>query len=211
MCAGFFVLSAAVLTLLNKYATVRPLKRNDRIRRKSALTNRRVPFWDESNSGVTMSEELILTRGQANVIMAGHVINCDATPFIPNGWTLASEHDQISSRVRGKVSWDAAKFGQVVSKKQTTGWVRGTGLYKSLLGEPVLPANCLDYLLANQELIPNSLRGKALVFWGTIYRNDNGLPVVRCMCWNRTRWHWDHDWLGNKFTSRSPATVLLTS
>ena len=48
-----------------------------------------------------------------------------------------------------------------------------------------ISASVLDYLLANQELIPNEWKGKRIFFFGTIYRAMmNGEQCVRYLSWS---------------------------
>lgn len=53
----------------------------------------------------------------------------------------------------------------------------------NLADKPVLNANVLDYLLARQELIPAEWKGKAVFFWGAIYRYPDGNLCVRRLYW----------------------------
>ena len=109
--------------------------------------------------------------GQAEIVIPEHVIDCDADPYIPNGWSL-EEH-----RRGGAFTWDkgAQENALYLSKKQKGGkWMEGTKLCKELANESVLNANVLDYLLLHTHLIPEEWKRKYVFFWGTIYRDPGG-------------------------------------
>lgn len=139
-------------------------------------------------------------RGRAEITLAPHVIDCDATPFVPHGWML-EDHQK-----GGKFKWDPTKvelYRTLSQKKDKHTW--GNLLHKELKDMPVLNANVLDYLFANQELIPEEWKENTngntiyIFFWGTIYRNsDDGLHV-RCLSWRGARWGLSSRWLGGAF------------
>src|SRR3989344_5319984 len=81
---------------------------------------------------------------------------------------------------------------------------------QKLQGEPVLNANILDYLLANPQLIPEEWKGKAVFFWGTIYRyrHSYGHLFVRYLYWDGEQWLWDYRWLDFDFLGGHPAALL---
>ena len=114
-----------------------------------------------------------------------HVIDLDAEPFVPDGWKV-EEHQK-----GGQFKWDASKVALYLSKKQQGGsFIEGNKLREGLKRKRVYNANLLDYLLANPDLIPEGWKGKAVFFWGTIYRNSDGYLCVRYLYWNDDRWDW---------------------
>lgn len=120
-----------------------------------------------------------------------NIIDCDANPFIPDGWKV-EEH-----RYGGPFKWDTAQVQLFLAEGQQNGkTMDGNRLRKDLAGKPVLNANVLDYLLANPHLIPEEWKGKTIFFWGTVYRDSDGYLCVRCLRWNGDRWDWDYHWLG---------------
>lgn len=131
----------------------------------------------------------------------GHLIDCDAAPFIPNGWSV-EEHKK-----GGHLKFDPAKVFLYLSKKQKKKSIGGYDLREELSGKPVMNANVLDYLLAHQELIPESWKGELIFFWGTIYRYYIGHLGVRCLGWSGSRWYWCHVWLGGNFDADYPAAI----
>ena len=146
--------------------------------------------------------------GQAEITYPEHLINCDAAPFVPQGWEMA-EH-----RKTGIWKWDPAKVAFHLSKRQERGsFIEGNKLLKELEEKPVLNANVLDYLLAHQELIPESWKKdengniRYIFFWGTIYRRSGGRLGVRYLYWDGCRWHWDCGWLAGGFRDQNPAAL----
>jgi len=151
--------------------------------------------------GDIFAQILLVLRGQAKVVSA-HIIDCDANPFVPDGW-------QVEEHIKGgQLAFDPAKINLYLSKGQKKGKViQGHNLRKELKGQPVLNANVLDYLLAHPELIPEEWKSKAVFFWGTIYRGSDGGLYVRYLCWGGGRWDWRCRWLGSGFRGYDPAAV----
>lgn len=136
-----------------------------------------------------------------------HVINCSATPHVPDGWSIQPE-DQIASHFTGEFIWSPDKVRLHLDPAQEGGgYIVGVELAKKLEGQPVLPANVLDYLLNHPELIPSDWRGKAVFFWGTVYCVEDGNLYVRCLCWNDGHWSWHYYRLGRDWHSLHPAAV----
>jgi len=140
-------------------------------------------------------------RGDAEVVIKTHVIDCDANPYVPNNWKV-EEHIK-----GGELRWNPDEVELYLCDKQKGGTIEGNELRKLLKGKPVLNANVLDYLLANPQLIPEEWKDKAVFFWGTIYRGLHGLVFVRYLFWSGDRWYWDFDWLGNDFDDNDPAVL----
>lgn len=167
-----------------------------------------------SNSDVSKMAEnemicqnfLAVLRGNAMVECVKHIIDCDAEPYIPEGWSIHPE-DQIQSRVTGQFEFDPSKAGLFLTDKQKVSYEIGNDLKQALEGQPVLPANVLDYLLAHPEAIPESWKGKYIFFWGTIYRYSGGYLIVRYLCWRGDRWFWSDRWLDYGWDVNFPAAV----
>lgn len=130
-------------------------------------------------------------------------IDCDASPFIPDGWSV-EEHKKM-----GKLRIDPSKIVLYLDENQKDGKsVEGDELRNKLMEKQVLNANVLDYLLANTESIPESWKDKGVYFWGTIYRNAGGNLCVRCLFWNGGQWYWSFNWLGGDWCASNPAAML---
>ena len=129
-------------------------------------------------------------------------IDCGADPFVPNGWKVESHQKD------GIIRWSLQDTVLYLSKKQKDGGViSGYDLQKELAAKKVLNANVLDYLLAHQHLIPESWKGKAVFFWGTIYRDASGNLYVRYLYWIGVRGVWHCHWLGSGFGSNFPSAL----
>lgn len=144
--------------------------------------------------------------GHAVINVVEHVIDCDAQPFVPDGWSV-EEHQK-----GGAFKWDkeTQKDALYLSKGQAgSKYLEGNKLRKELTDKstPVLNANALDYLLANPHLIPEEWKGKYVFFWGTVYRDRDGSLYVRCLYWGDGGWDWGSYWLGHGFRGDDPAAV----
>lgn len=164
--------------------------------------------WEISDfSSLTQSEEkcrkvLQYLRGFAEITPVEYTIDCDTPPVIPGGynWTV-EEH-----RKGGQWKWDPAKVSLYLSEEQKGDkLIQGHKLREELKGKPVLNANVLDYLLAHQHLIPEEWKGKAVFFWGTIYRYADGILRVRYLFWGDARWSWRYRWLEYDWDADRPA------
>jgi hypothetical protein len=139
--------------------------------------------------------------GRAEIKYPEHLIDCDAAPFIPDGWSV-EEH-----RKGGLYKFNGSKIPLYLSMKQKKGTISGHKLRKELVSQYTLNANILDYLLAHLDLIPEDWKDKYIFFWGTIYRNFDGYLFVRCLRWYGSKWDWHCDWLDSGFGSDSPAAL----
>ncbi len=158
--------------------------------------------------GTVLVEVRSVLRGHAIINVIEHVIDCDAKPFLPVGWTV-EEHQK-----GGQWKFDSEQVRFFLSNGQKGSKViEGNKLRKELVGKIVLNANVLDYLLANPCLIPEEWKKdeggntRYILFWGTIYRDRGDNLCVRCLYWRDNRWHWSSRWLDGGWRCRSPAAV----
>lgn len=158
-------------------------------------------FSDLAQQEEVMKLVLGVVRGTHEIKGIEHVVDCNADPMIPSGWSV-EEHQK-----GGVIKFDASNVELYLSKKQKNGTIVGNKLREELKGKKVLNANVLDYLLANPTAIPNEWKGKAIFFWGTIYRCSNGLICVRYLFWGGTTWYWSSRWLGDDFRDGGPAAL----
>jgi hypothetical protein len=145
-----------------------------------------------------LSKVLEFVKSQAEIEC---LIDCDIAPFVPDGWTV-EEHIP-----GGQLDFSSAKVKLYLAKKQKEGFVVGNDLRKELRNKSVMNANVLDWYLAHSKKIPNAWKGKYVFFWGTIYRNADGVLYVRCLYWDGNQWDWNCSWLDSNFYSNSPAAV----
>lgn len=167
----------------------------------------RVGGWDSALvKKLSMGNNLGLVRdtlrGLAEVKPIEHLINLDADPFTPNGW-------QVEQHTKGgHFKWGSTQVKLHLSKGQKNGkYIVGNMLRDELKGKLVLNANVLDYLLKNPHLISEEWKGKAVFFWGTIYRYSDGYLCVRCLDWGGDGWGWGCGRLGNGFSDGDPAVL----
>lgn len=160
-----------------------------------------VKWQSESSVGIErISKELVKAYEEGVKSKESKpLIDCDANPFVQDGFAV-EEH-----RKGGLLDFAKTKTTLFLMKEQKMGRVVGHDLRKDLVDQPVLNANVLDYLLAHPDLIPEEWKGKAVFFWGTIYRDRDGSLCVRYLCWYGVRWVWLCRWLGYDWYSVSPA------
>ncbi len=149
--------------------------------------------------------------GHAEVIRS-HVIDCDADPFLPSGWKV-EEH-----RKGGSFVWNHNAVKLYLSDSQhDRKQIEGNKLLKLLADKPVLNANVLDYLFANKHLIPESMKKdeqgniRHIFFWGTIYRDADGLLCVRYLFFYDGQWRWSYLWLDDVWLGYSPAALCASN
>ncbi len=137
---------------------------------------------------------------------SGRVIDCDAVPFIPDGWRI-DPNDQLPNVVRGQVAVEDIKFH--LDESQKMGTIVGNDLKPKLADLPVLGVQALDHFLANTGIIPEPWKTAGWIFfWGTIYRCSDGRAYVRGLYWGDGQWDWGYSWLDGGFDGQGPAAVL---
>jgi hypothetical protein len=161
-------------------------------------------FSDLAQNEEVMKLVLGVLRSTHEIKGIEHVIDCNDEPMIPNGWSVERHQNN------GVIKFDISKTELYLSKKQKSETIEGHKLCEELKDKKVLNANVLDYLLANPKTIPEEWKGKAVFFWGTIYRNSGGGLCVRCLCWFGGRWRWDFYWLDFDFGSDNPALLFAS-
>ena len=135
-----------------------------------------------------------------------YVIDCDADPFLPEGWKVESH------KKGGRLEWDPASIRLHLSpNQQSLQYIVGNELQKELENQPVLNANVLDYLLAHQELILKEWRSKCVFFWGTIYCDPDGYLRVRYLVWSGEHWSWNFRRVAFDFYGDCPAVCSQVS
>ena len=171
--------------------------------RRADFSNDDIKRLCESN---VLADVRCVLLGRAVINVVEHVIDCDAQPFVPDGWSV-EEHQK-----GGAFKWDkeTQKEAPYLSKGQAgSKYIEGNKLRKELTDKstPVLNANVLDYLHANPHLIPEKWKGKYVFFWGTVYRDRDGPLCVRCLFWSGGRWLWSYHRLSRDFDGGDPAAV----
>ncbi len=132
-----------------------------------------------------------------------HIIDCDANPYVPNGWKSESH------RKHGMFNWNQKKIHLYLPANRKLGkCIEGKKLQKEVENQPIVNANVLDYLLVHPELIPESWKGEVIFFWATIYRDSFGRLCVRCLYWNGNSWRWIYHWIDDDLRSSVPAAIF---
>ena len=167
--------------------------------RRGNWTNQEIKRLSE---GDTLAQVRKVLLGHASITTFEHMVDLDADPFVPDGWSV-EEHQK-----GGQFKWNPAAVKLYLSEPQKRGrTIEGNKLRSTFMGEPVLNANLLDYLLAKQHFIPEEWKSKYVFFWGTIYRGSGGSLYVRYLVWGDDGWRWDYDWLHGDFDGDSPAAL----
>jgi len=148
------------------------------------------------------------TKKGGTVSVKKHIIDFDVDPFIP-GLGTVYEWKVVEHRPCGQFEWDSTKIKLWLSSiQQTKIPLLGEDLRQEIASQLVLNANVLDYLLANQELIPIEWRDKDVCFWGTTYQFPDGSFGVRCLIWSNGWAPLGYRSFDEFFDNRHPAAVL---
>lgn len=180
---------------------------------EAVITGRKAGWGPDEWAKLAHDEEKMrqfrqVLLGHASIHVIEHLIDCDAAPFVPDGWKV-EEHQK-----GGAWKWSPTQVEFYLDKRQQGGkYIEGNKLRKALEGKNVLNANILDYLLKNPHLIPEDWKKdgngntRYIFFWGTVYRDSDGNLYVRCLYWRDGRWRWSYGWLGSDWRSDRPAVV----
>lgn len=139
------------------------------------------------------------------------IIDCDADPFVPEGWRV-EKHQK-----GGSLAWNSSAVALYLSDSQRKGRIEGNKLRTELADKLVLNANVLDWLLANKHLISESWKkdewGKIchIFFWATIYRASGGGLYVRCLCFGDGPWFWSYRRLDSGWSDDDPAALRASN
>jgi len=137
-----------------------------------------------------------------------HFINCDAEPYIPEGWSIRPE-DQLRRSVRGLFEWKPCKIKLHLCAGQESGFIQSIGgqvVRRNLEGKTVLNACILDYLINHPSIIPSEWSYMTICFWGTIYRDSRDKRQVRYLTNHRIRR--ESLWVSHNWTNRYRAAIL---
>ena len=123
---------------------------------------------------------LKVLHGKAEIEDLDHIVDLDAEPFIPEGWTV-EEHQK-----NGLWEWDPQGVRlEMIKPPPGNNCFDGYQFRQTLVNKPVLNVNLFDYLLAHPLLVvPRDWRGKRISAWGTVYRDRYREPSVRSFVWS---------------------------
>lgn len=163
---------------------------------------------DDLCKGNVLAQIFEVLEGRAEIKQIEHLINFDDKPSVPNGWTILPDNEQLAGRVRGLWKFDPTKLNLHLDNGQRNGKrIEGNELRKKLVSVPVFGAKLGDFLYKNPQFIPESWKGKAIFFWGTIYLDAVGNLSVRCLCHGGVSWDWRYGWLDCVWDGSNPAVV----
>ncbi len=177
------------------------------------ITGRKIGFTPKDWGTLAHNEELLfqtlaVIRGNTEIVIPKHLINLDADPFVPVGWSV-EEHQR-----GGMFEWDPTKVTFYISHKQETGYksIRVSELYKELNDKHPFNANLLDYLITHPELIPEEWKGKHVYFWGTIYKDSCDNLRVRCIYLIKDVWREENSlWIGYDRVNYTKSLILVST
>jgi hypothetical protein len=156
------------------------------------------------------------------VMVLNHTVDGNAIPHPPR---LELEEHQRQGEINitrdgNDLYVNGEKIEFYLSENQQNGkGIKGNELRRELASKKVLNANVLEYLLAHQELIPDSWKYDAagkyrhIFFWGTIYRSFSGNLLVRYLGWGdewRRIWYSSYHEFGLGWFSDCPAATLAS-
>ena len=171
--------------------------------RRAGITNADIKRMSE---GDLLARLLPAIRGLGDVVINKYIVDLDAKPYVPDGWKV-EEHTKD-----GQFEFDPTKIALYLDEDQQNGGVIvGNKLRKKLKGKKVPNANLLEFYLAHPNLIPEEWKGKAVFFWGTIYRDSYGRLCVRYLIWDGGGWRWGYRWLDGGFCGDNPAVVSASN
>ena len=159
-----------------------------------------------------MKVYLMTRKVQVTMPMNDDVIDLDADPFVPEGWTVEKHQNG------GTFKWNPNEVLLYLSKLQKDGEsIKGNKLREELVGRRIFNANLLDWLMVHQNLIPEEWKHDEqghplfIFFWGTIYNRPSGILCVRGIYWRGNRWHCSFRWLNDGWNGSSPAAMRVIS
>jgi hypothetical protein len=143
-----------------------------------------------------------LTKIDVQTIVDKDIVDLDIDPRTPEGWSI-EEHKK-----GGQFKYDPTKVELYLDEDQKNGSnIEGNKLRKNLANQNVFNANLLDFLLKNPQLIPESWKGNAIFFWGTVYRDAVGNLCICCLYWDGLRWRWNYSCLDSRWGCGDPTAV----
>lgn len=134
---------------------------------------------------------------------AKHIIDCNVNPFVPDK-VKVKKH-----RKGGMFEWTPDNIRLCFASEQKNSDTDSPDLRKELTNQYVLNANVLDYLLANQHLIPEEWANKYVFFLGTIYQYRHGGLCVRYLRWYINSWTSNTYPLNHKWDDEDPVIMRV--
>lgn len=140
--------------------------------RRNGWTNAEIKTLSEKD---LLADVLQVVRGQAEIRLKEYLIDCNQTPFIPDGLFI------VEHRKFGVFKLNPSYTKLDLSRKKKNMSIMGTDMRKHLSKKWVMNANILDFVIENPDLVPENWKNKIIYFWGTIYGTSNGDLHVACL------------------------------
>ncbi len=153
-----------------------------------------------------MSETTLLLRRQADAQTTAicHLVDLDATPFAPDGWTI-KKHTK-----GGQFDFHPKRVELYRTPAQSRGMIFiGSRLLKELSRERVLNACLIDFYLKNPHLYPEEWEGYDVCFPGTVFLSEDGCSCIRYLRLSFGTLRAGIRWLGAPWTNSFPALVRI--
>jgi hypothetical protein len=156
--------------------------------------------------GNFLGKVLDVIRELAEIKPTENIIDLDANPFCPEGWS-------VKTHVKGgKWKFDPKQIKLFISNTQIRGnIVKVSELREQLVGQSVMNANLLDWCLVHKESVPEEWKSKKIFFLGTIYRDSDKFLCVRFLFWGINLPRWGYAPLDSSLASDCPALVRVAS
>lgn len=153
------------------------------------------------SEGKILGDVLKVLKGAAVIKTIDGIIDGNAAPYCPPDF-MVEKH-----RKNGFFKFNPTMITLFVPGMQKEK-MTGDDLRKKLSGKSVMNANVLDYLLTHPKLIPESWKGRSILFGGTIYRSSAYCYCFRCLHWHSSQWHDYYQWFDCEVSS--DVAVALT-
>jgi hypothetical protein len=113
------------------------------------------------------------------------IIDLDIAPIAPKGWSV------IKHKKGGAWKFNPDHLKLFYTEAQKNGRFNPSDIEYDIRDEDVMNANLLGFLVANPDRVPKEWMGKAVMFWGTIFRDNGpdaislyGDPRIGCLAWD---------------------------
>jgi hypothetical protein len=107
-------------------------------------------------------------------------IDCNSKPSTPDTYVL------VSSQPDGNYILNPTDIKFLSFESKTTA-TKGSDMIKKLDGKG-LNACIFDYLMDHQDMVPETWKGKEIVFTGSVFKDAGGNELMRAMYW------WNDEW-----------------
>ena len=115
-----------------------------------------------------------------------HIVNCDAPPCLMSGVMIYHHKKMGMLNIIPEMIKLYSYYGGDIHDSRVEEILLGEAK-SSLLEDFGLNANVVDYLYNNQQIIPESWKGKKIYFFNTVFKPREGSCYI-----NYLEWQWWH-------------------